>query len=149
MPYNHKPTGRGYDYTFMSAVPLFPFGHGLSYTQFEYGNLRFNSSSISQNDSIKVSVDIRNIGTCAGDEIVQLYLRDIVGSVSRPVKELKGFHRVSLAPGELKTVTFSLTPEELKMLDENMKWVVEPGEFLVMIGASSEDIRVKGTFTVR
>lgn len=146
--YNHKPSGRGYDYTFMSAVPLFPFGHGLSYTQFEYSNLRFSGKTIRPDGTVTVSVDVRNTGKVKGDEVVQLYLRDVVGSVSRPVKELKGFRRVTLEPGESRSVTFTLAPEELKMLDEKMHWVVEPGEFLVMIGSSSEDIRQKGTFEV-
>ena len=146
--YNHKPSGRGYDYTFMSAIPLFPFGHGLSYTKFEYSGLKFSDTTIRPDGTVSVSVDVRNTGKMKGDEVVQLYLRDMVGSVSRPVKELKGFQRINLDPGESRTVTFTLTTEELKMLDEKMRWVVEPGEFMVMIGSSSEDIRMKGTFEV-
>ncbi len=149
MPYYFKPSGRGYDYGFMSARPLFPFGHGLSYTKFEYSPLRFDRTVIRPDGSVTVSVDIRNTGKVRGDEVAQLYVRDLVGSVTRPLKELKGFRRVSLDPGESKTVAFTLSPEELKMLDEGMRWVVEPGEFRVMVGASSEDIRAEGTFRVR
>lgn len=148
LAYNHKPTGRGYDYGLMSAVPLFPFGHGLSYTRFEYANLRFDPAKISTDGTVAVSLDVRNVGKVRGDEVVQLYLRDMVGSVSRPVKELKGFARIGLDPGESRTVRFLLSPAELRMLDEKMKWVVEPGEFLVMVGSSSEDIRLTGTFEV-
>jgi beta-glucosidase len=146
--YNHKPTGRGYDYVGMSAVPLFPFGYGLSYTRFAYGGMKLGSRTIGPADSVTVTLDVRNEGDRAGDEVVQLYLRDMVGSVSRPVKELKGFTRVSLAPGEMRTVRFTLTPRDLRMLDARMQWVVEPGEFRVMIGASSEDIRLEGSFEV-
>jgi beta-glucosidase len=146
--YNHKPTGRGYDYVGMSAVPLFPFGYGLSYTRFAYGGMKLNSLAIGPADSVTVTLDVKNEGDREGDEVVQLYVRDMVGSVSRPVKELKGFTRVSLAPGETRTVRFTLTPKDLRMLDERMQWVVEPGEFRVMIGASSEDIRLVGSFEV-
>jgi beta-glucosidase len=146
--YNHKPTGRGYDYVGMSALPQFPFGYGLSYTRFAYGDMKLNSRAIGSADSVTVTLDVKNEGDREGDEVVQLYLRDMVGSVARPVKELKGFTRVSLAPGETRTVRFTLTPKDLRMLDEGMRWVVEPGEFRVMIGASSEDIRLEGSFEV-
>jgi beta-glucosidase len=132
----------------MSAVPLFPFGYGLSYTRFAYGGMKLGSRTIGPADSVTVTLDVRNEGDRAGDEVVQLYLRDMVGSVSRPVKELKGFTRIFLAPGETRTVRFTLTPKDLRMLDERMQWVVEPGEFRVMIGASSEDIRLVGSFEV-
>jgi len=95
-----------------------------------------------------VTIDVTNTGNRTGDEVVQLYLRDVVGSVSRPVKELKGFSRIGLDPGESRTVRFLLSPAELRMLNEKMKWVVEPGEFMVMVGGSSEDIRLSGTFEV-
>ena len=99
-------------------------------------------------DSVAVSVDITNTGKVKGDEVVQLYLHDEIASVSRPIMELKGFRRVSLDPGETKTVTFTLNEKEMLMLDEAMRWVVEPGDFKVMVGASSEDIRSEGVFTV-
>lgn len=147
--YNTKPTGRGYDYVTVSGKALFPFGHGLSYTQFEYSNLQIVPDKIAPTESVEIRVDVRNIGTRPGDEVVQLYLRDVVSSVTRPLKELKGFKRISLAPGEKKTVNFVLTPEELAFLDRDLKSIVEPGTFAVMIGSSSEDIRVKGSFEVR
>ncbi len=146
--YNYKPSGRGYDYVGISALPQFSFGYGLSYTNFEYGNLRFDKKSIGRDGSLTVSLDVKNTGRINGDEVVQLYLNDRVASVSRPVKELKGFARVALNAGERKTVSFILTSEELKMLDKDMRWIVEPGEFQVMIGASSDDIRLEGVFEV-
>lgn len=147
--YNYKPSGRGYDYIGLSAVPQYPFGYGLSYTTFAYGPLSFDKKTIGPDGSLTVSVDVTNTGTVRGDEVVQLYLHDSIASVSRPVKELKGFQRITLAPGEKKTVRFTIAPDALKILDESMKWVVEPGEFKVMIGASSEDIRTEGIFTVK
>ena len=134
--YNHKPTAkRGYLYT--SKEPLFPFGHGLSYTTFEYSNLRVSPAQIGPAGRAEVSATIRNTGRRAGDEIVQLYIRDLVSSVTRPVKELKDFRRVSLKPGESKTVTFTITPDKLSFLDANMNRVVEPGAFDIMVGTSS------------
>lgn len=148
--YNQKPAGRGYyDYNNLTGFPLFPFGHGLSYTTFGYSNLRFSSDTIGLSESIDVLVDVKNTGAVQGDEVVQLYLRDEYASVARPLKELKGFQRITLVPGETKTVRLTLTGDELMMLDKDMKWVVEPGSFNVMIGASSEDIRLQKVFWVK
>ena len=134
--YNYKPTAkRGYLY--VSKEPLFPFGHGLSYTTFEYSGLKVSPEKIGPAGSATVTVTVRNTGRRAGEEIVQLYVRDLVSSVTRPVMELKDFTRVSLAPGESKTVTFNVTPEKLSFLDLNMRRTVEPGWFDIMVGASS------------
>ena len=138
--YNHKPSARR-GYLFDTTEPLFPFGYGLSYTTFEIGAPRLSSSTINTQQSVDVSVDVRNTGSRAGDEVVQLYIHDQVSSVTRPVKELKGFQRVTLAPGETKTVTFKITPEALNMWDANMKRVVEPGVFDVMVGGNSVDLK--------
>lgn len=146
--YNPKSTGRGYDYTDMSGKPLFPFGYGLSYTKFEYSNLQITPKQIKPTGKVQVSVDIQNVGNCKGDEVVQLYLHDVVASVTRPLKELKGFKRITLEPQEKKTVTFVLTREQLSFLDQKMKSVVEPGAIEVMVGSSSEDIRLKSSFEV-
>jgi beta-glucosidase len=147
--YNHEPTGRGDDYNDLSGLPLFPFGFGLSYTKFEYTNLRFDKNNISKNDSTIVRFTLKNSGGIAGDEVVQLYIRDLLSSVVRPVMELKGFQRVHLLPGEEKEIEFSITPELLSMLNADLKTVVEPGDFRIMIGASSRDIRLKGILNVR
>ena len=134
--YNHKPTARrGYLYT--NKEPLFPFGFGLSYTTFEYSDLKITSGQIGPNGQTEVSVTVKNTGNRAGDEIVQLYIRDVVSSVTRPVLELKDFRRVPLAAGESKTVTFTITPDKLSFLDLNMQRVVEPGAFEIMVGPSS------------
>ena len=146
--YNHKPTGRGDDYYNLSGLPLFPFGYGLSYTSFEYDDLKFDKNNIDKNESASVKFRITNTGTISGDEVVQLYIRDLLASVARPVMELKGFQRIHLLPGETKDVYFTISPDLLTMLDENLKPVVEPGGFRIMIGASSRDIRLKGTLTV-
>jgi beta-glucosidase len=149
--YNHKPTGRGYDYVNMSGKPLFPFGYGLSYTYFEYANLAIAPSrpaGIAPDGKITVSVDVKNIGKLKGDEVVQLYLHDPVACVSRPVKELRGFKRITLAPAEQKRVTFELTRDDLAFLDRKMSYIVEPGTIEVMIGSSSELIRLRGSFEV-
>jgi beta-glucosidase len=134
--YNHKPTARrGYLYT--SKEPLFVFGHGLSYTTFEYSSLTVSPARIGPGGRAQVSVTVRNTGRRAGDEVVQLYVRDLVSSVTRPVRELKDFGRVTLAPGESRVVTFTLTPDKLSFYDLNMERVVEPGWFDIMVGASS------------
>jgi beta-glucosidase len=138
--YNHKPSARR-GYLFDTTEPLFPFGYGLSYTTFEIGAPRLSSSTINTEQSVDVAVDVRNTGSRAGDEVVQLYIHDQVSSVTRPVKELKGFQRVTLAPGETKTVTFKITPESLSMWDANMKRLVEPGVFDVMVGGNSVDLK--------
>jgi beta-glucosidase len=146
--YNHLNTGRPPDaknkYTskYLDAdwTPLFPFGYGLSYTKFAITNLRLSSPRIPSNGKVTVSVDVRNTGKRAGDEVVQLYLRDMVASVSRPVKELKGFQRVTLQPGETRRVEFLLGAEQLGFWNRQMRFVVEPGEFKVMIGSNSEDV---------
>lgn len=147
--YNHKPTGRNDDYGDLSGQPLFPFGFGLSYTSFEYSDLHFYSKNIDRQDSVAIHFKVRNIGDVEGDEVVQLYIRDLLASVARPVKELKGFQRIHLEAGEEKELSFILTPDALKMLNDKMEWVVEPGEFRIMIGASSKDIRLKDIITVK
>ena len=144
--YNYKPSGRGYDYVDMPGTPLFPFGHGLSYTEFRYDDLRIEVDEA--RGLVRVSVDVENVGSVEGDEVVQLYLRDVVSSVARPLKELRGFKRVTLKPGERTTVTFELTPDDLAFFDAEMRRVVEPGDFEVMVGSSSEDIRLRGTFRI-
>jgi beta-glucosidase len=146
--YNYKPSGRAYDYVLTSGKPLFEFGYGLSYTRFEYSGLTITSG---QNDAqaigpagqITVSVVVRNAGERAGDEVVQLYVRDLVSSVVTPLKQLKGFQRITLQPGESRTVGFTLGPKHLSLLDRHLEPVVEPGTFEVMVGG------LKGTFEVR
>ena len=147
--YNHKPTGRGDDYNNLSGLPLFPFGYGLSYTSFEYSDLQLEQDNISKNDTTMVRFKIRNTGKFEGDEVVQLYIRDLLASVARPVTELKGFQRINLKVGETKDVSFNITPEMLSMLDKDLKQVVEPGDFRIMIGSSSRDLRLKTTLTVK
>ena len=134
--YNRKPTARR-GYLFANKEPLFPFGFGLSYTTFAYSNLNVNPARIGVAGETKVSVTVTNSGKRAGDEIVQLYIRDLVSSVTRPIMELKDFKRISLAPGESKTIEFVITPDKLSFLDLNMKSVVEPGWFDIMVGTSS------------
>jgi beta-glucosidase len=134
--YDHKPTAKR-GYLFTSKEPLFPFGYGLSYTTFEYSNPDVSPARIQPNGQAEVSVIVTNTGKRAGDEIVQLYIHDLVSSVTRPVMELKDFKRVSLAPGESKTVKFVITPEKLSFLDLNMRRTVEPGWFDIMVGTSS------------
>jgi len=153
--YNHKNTGRPPSterytskYIDVPPSPLFPFGHGLSYTQFEYENLRIEPSIIGINGKVRISVDVKNVGERTGDEVVQLYIRDVVASVTRPVKELKGFKRITLKPGEKRTVSFTIDSDHLSFLNREMKKVVEPGKFQIMIGSSSEDIRLKGVLEV-
>jgi len=139
MYYNHKPGAQFHDYLSQDIQPLFHFGFGLSYTRFQYENPQLENEKIKLNSSTKIKIDVKNIGKVAGDEIVQLYIHDKVSSVTRPVKELKGFQRISLNPGESKTVTFEITPDQLAFHNIDMKYVVEPGEFEIMVGSSSRD----------
>lgn len=153
--YNHKNTGRPQGgntffttrYIDQPITPLFPFGFGLSYTTFSYSNLAVTPQRITPDDVVTVSADITNTGDRAGDEVVQLYIRDLVGSTTRPVKELKGFARVTLAPGETRRVTFTLGPSELCCLTRDMHWAVEPGDFKVWVGSNSDE-GLEGQFTV-
>jgi beta-glucosidase len=142
--YNHKPTGRGDDYLDLTGQPLFPFGFGLSYTTFEYSDLAIEPATLGATGSATVRFTVKNTGSRAGDEVAQLYIRDVLASVARPVMQLAGFERVRLAAGESKTVSLTLTSDQLRMLDADMRWVVEPGVFRVMVGASSKDIRLRG-----
>jgi beta-glucosidase len=130
-------------------MPLFPFGFGLSYTTFEYSNLRIEPAAIDATGTATVRCSVRNSGTRAGDEVVQLYVRDLLASVARPILELKGFQRLSLDRGAAREVSFTLGPEELRMLDRDRRWVVEPGAFRILIGASSKDIRLRGELIVK
>jgi beta-glucosidase len=134
--YNRKPTAKR-GYLFTSKEPLFPFGYGLSYTTFEYSNLSVNPAQIGPAGQAKVSVKVTNTGKRAGDEIVQLYIHDLVSSVTRPVMELKDFKRISLAPGESKVVEFVITADKLSFVGLNMNHIVEPGWFDIMVGTSS------------
>jgi beta-glucosidase len=150
--YAHKPSGgrtmwRG-DYLDAPSKPLFPFGHGLSYTRFEYADLSLSAAELPATATLDVRCRVTNAGERAGEEVVQLYVRDMVGSVTRPVKELRGFRRIALAPGETRRLTFHLHLSQLAFHDRQMRFVVEPGEFGVYVGSSSEDIRLMASFRV-
>lgn len=156
--YAHKNTGRPLtegkwfskfrsNYLDVSNDPLYPFGYGLSYTSFAYSNLRLNKQSFKTGGSVTASIDVRNTGTVEGKEVVQLYIQDLVGSATRPVKELKGFEKISLKPGESKTVNFKITEEDLKFYNTALKFVAEPGNFKVYIGGNSRDV-METTFTL-
>jgi beta-glucosidase len=153
--YNHLNTGRPPDeknkytskYLDVPWTPLFPFGHGLSYTEFKVSGLQLNAQSIPETRRLRVSVDVTNVGTRAGDEVVQLYVQDVVASMTRPVQELKGFLRVALKPGERRRVEFWLGREELGFYGRDMKWIVEPGEFRLRVSTSSIG-GLEGTFSV-
>lgn len=146
--YNHMNTGRPPEannrytskYLDVAWTPQFPFGYGLSYTQFKISDLELSAQRIQMGNSLRVYVDVENVGKRAGDEVVQLYLRDVAASMTRPVKELKGFQRVTLQPGEKKRLEFMLTPAELGFWNREMRFVVEPGEFKVMVGPNSEEL---------
>lgn len=147
--YNHKNTGRPLDnnngifekyksnYIDERNEPLFPFGYGLSYTTFDYSNLKISSPKISPSQTLNVTVDVTNTGNFDGKEVVQLYIRDLVGSVTRPVKELKGFQKIAVKKGEKQTVTFQITDEDLKFYNSDLKFVAEPGQFEIFVGGNS------------
>jgi beta-glucosidase len=147
--YNHKNTGRAYikenhwgsHYIDVANEPLYCFGYGLSYTQFEYSGITLSDSVINMKDTLQVSVNITNTGQYAGEEIAQLYIRDMVASVTRPVKELKGFRKIKLQPGESKKIRFTITGNDLCFWNKNMKFVAEPGEFKVYVGTNSQDVK--------
>ncbi|WP_346238120.1 glycoside hydrolase family 3 N-terminal domain-containing protein [Niabella insulamsoli] len=147
--YNHKPTGRGDDYNNLSGEPLFPFGFGLSYTDFEYSDLKLDKNEIAADESVKLHFTLKNKGAKDGDEVVQLYIHDELAQVVRPVIELKGFQRVHLKAGQSKIIEFKITPELLSMLDKDRNRIVEPGDFRIMVGASSKDIRLRKVLTVK
>jgi beta-glucosidase len=136
--YNYKPAARR-GYLFDDISPLYAFGYGLSYTQFDIGAPRLEKAVIRRNESTSVFVDVTNSGPVPGDEVVQMYIRDKVSSVTRPVKELKGFKRITLAPGQTETISIAIEPEHLAFYNIDMKYVVEPGEFEIMVGNSSRD----------
>ena len=150
--YNNKPAGMKsnwhIDYVSESVKPLFPFGHGLSYSHFRYSDFFIDKPQAGMDETVVISCTVENIGSIAGDEVVQLYICDEYGSIPRPVKELKGFQRISLAAGESRTIHFLLPVNMLAFYDENFDLVIEPGRILVMIGSSSEDIRMQGAFEI-
>ena len=139
MIYNHKPSQYFHPYVVKPSTPLYPFGYGLSYTTYKYDDLKLDKTEIGKDGNVNVSVKITNTGDRDGVEIAQLYIRDKFSCVTRPVKELKDFARVALKAGESKVVSFTVTPDKLAFYDKKMNWQVEPGEFIVMVGSSSED----------
>lgn len=156
--YAHKNTGRPLaegkwfqkfrsNYLDVSNDPLYPFGYGLSYTTFSYGDIQLSSKNMRSGKQFTATVSITNTGKVAGEEVVQMYIRDLVASITRPVKELKGFLRVKLQPGETKTATFTITEDDLKFYNSELKWIAEPGEFKVFIGSNSRDVK-EATFTL-
>jgi beta-glucosidase len=149
--YSHKNTGRPLpegkwfskfrsNYLDVSNDPLYPFGYGLSYTTFEYSNLSLSNKALKPGGSITASITVKNTGGRAGKEVVQLYIQDLIGSSTRPVKQLKGFQKISLNPGEAKTLTFKITEEDLKFYNASLKFAAEPGDFKVYIGTNSRDV---------
>lgn len=145
----HQGASIGFsDYVDMPHAPRYCFGYGLSYTTFEYKELRLDKTEVEPFEQLNISMKIKNIGTVAGTEVVQLYLKDLHASMTRPVKELQGFARVTLEPGEEREVHFTLSPSQMAFLDEDMRWLIERGEYQVQLGASSEDIRLTDSYTV-
>jgi beta-glucosidase len=150
--YSCKPSaGKSYPYQGYvdeSNLPMFAFGHGLSYTQFEYSDLNISSAEVTPDGEVTIAVTVKNVGQRAGDEVVQLYLHDLVGTVTRPIKELKGFRRVTLEPGQATRVTFTVPVALTAFYDRTMRFIVEPGVFEVLVGSASDDIRAQGQFKV-
>ncbi len=149
--YGHKPSGgrsaRG-DYADLPAKPLFPFGHGLSYTRFEYTGLELSTPQVSANAVVDVHVKVTNAGSRLGEEVVQLYVHQAAVGITRPVKQLKGFQRIALRPGETRQLTFRFDVSQLAFYDQDMQFVIEPGQVDVLVGSSSEDIRLRGSFEI-
>jgi beta-glucosidase len=140
---------KGFTYMYVKGEPLYSFGHGLSYTRFKYSGLKLSAAKVKTDGCVTISVDVKNTGKRAGDEVVQLYVHQTKSNVKRPVKELRGFERISLRPGETKTVTLTLPAEKLAFWDEaSHGFVVQPGSYDVMIGTSSSDVRVKDRLVV-
>ena len=146
--YNHKTSGRVYGYNDDDGKPMFPFGHGLSYTQFEYTNPKVEVENGLPDVKVSIRADVKNTGELKGDEVVQLYIRHMYASVATPIKQLQGFERISLDKNEIKTVVFELRNEDLSLWNEQMEFIVEPGEFIAMIGSSSMDIRLEKDFKI-
>ena len=146
--YDYKPSSR-HKYVDEKNTPLYAFGHGLSYSSFEYSGLNISPATIAPDGSVTVTVQVKNTSEVAGTEVAQLYVRDVLGSVTTPVKALKGFQRVTLLPGETRDVQFKLSPEDLSLWNLDMKRVVEPGDFKIMVGSASDDIRQEGMLTVQ
>ncbi len=150
--YNAKPSGMKsnwyIDYSDETVEPLYPFGHGLSYTSFEYGDLTVSPTRATVGESVSVSMQVRNIGAVTGDEVVQLYTHQITASTPRPLRELRGYRRVTLQPGETRRVTFALPVDQLAFYDRSLQLHLEPGEVEVLMGGSSEDIRLSGIFEI-
>jgi beta-glucosidase len=157
--YNHKNTGRPLEkgasfqkfrsnYLDVSNEPLYPFGYGLSYTTFAYSDIRLNARELTGKGELTAEVTVSNTGKRDGTEVVQLYIRDLVGSVTRPVKELKGFEKIALKAGESKTVQFKITPDMLKFYNYDLQYAYEPGDFEVMIGGDSEQVK-SAMFTLK
>ena len=150
--YNHKPSGMKsnwyIDYVSEKATPLYPFGHGLSYTRFEYSDLSIGRSQATAGEGVDVTLTVTNMGDLRGDEVVQLYIRDEYASVPRPMKELKGYVRLTLEPRQSKTVTFHLPVDQLAFYDTDVNLVLEPGRVFIMLGSSSDDIRLRGEFEI-
>jgi beta-glucosidase len=148
LPLNYNYKSPQWDYVDMSADPLFEFGYGLSFTSFKYSNLTIAPPKTTPEGKVIIGMDLTNSGDRAGQEVVQLYIQDVVSSVATPFEELKAFRKVALQPGEKKTIKFEIASDQLSLLDRQMKRIVEPGQFKVMIGSSSKDIRLNGTFEV-
>ena len=159
--YNHQPSGRGFyhqpgtkekpgrDYVFSSPDPLYPFGYGLSYTQFQISGLHIEKEELSSADKIVFSVDVKNTGDIMGKEVVQVYVNDIISSVATPVKVLKAFKKVELNPSEIKNLKFEIPCSELGLWNRKMEYIVEPGEFEIMVGTSSDDIHLKSKIVIK
>jgi beta-glucosidase len=146
---NEYDVSKGYTYLYFKGVPLYPFGHGLSYTRFEYKNLKVSSASVTSKGKEEISFDLKNVGQVAGAEVAQLYTHQNHSGVVQPIKTLRAFQRVMLQPGETRRVTFSLPASQLAYYDIKTKaFQVEPGTFQLLIGSSSEDIRVRTQFAI-